>query len=140
MQNHALYSLGSSSLGLPMQSQFRPLSLTVNKNFTFWLYSSAIQTTNENDYEQLDCLLRRNYRRSRDDDASKICTADTTQLQLRSQDTPSATNFPECGSGIILLTRDCMAIPEASGPPRRRVPGAYTRQNKGDPGAADGLW
>ena len=31
--------------------------------------------------------------------------------------------FPNCGHGIILLTRDCMAIPELLGPPRRGVQG-----------------
>ena len=42
--------------------------------------------------------------------------------------TEKPTDFRFCGAGIILLTRDCMAIPELSGFPRRWVPGAYNRQ------------
>ena len=53
-----------------------------------------------------------------------------------SQVTHFATIAENCGHGIILLTRDCMAIPELLGFPRRGVQGAYNRQNKGDPGAA----
>ena len=37
--------------------------------------------------------------------------------------THNATDSPDCGTGIILITRDCMAIPELSGFPRRGVRG-----------------